>query len=224
MGVRNVQLPPDTRCKAAILLRLITLLLLATEFNEPPGHRGLLKLCTFSLILWPLEQFVCFLPSDKVFKSGFNQTLGFVTQLPSIPILFYEKKKAGLLPLLTSTVLCESCLQVMHACTNIYGCLLRWMWKWMCPAVADWNVWCVCKQSTVTGQLVPYSVTHFLLSPSLPPCFSLPFVELGISPGEGGGEVNSILQRITALPATLSFDVYRGPVISWWVSVWILLL
>lgn len=114
MGVRNVQLPPDTRCKAAILLRLITLLLLATEFNEPPGHRGLLKLCTFSLILWPLEQFVCFLPSHKVFKSGFNQTLGFVTQLPSIPILFYEKKGWSSSPADLNRVVWE--LLAGHAC------------------------------------------------------------------------------------------------------------
>lgn len=70
--------------------------------------------CTFSLILWPLEQFVGFLPSDKVFKSGFNQTLGFVTQLPSIPILFYEKKGWSSSPADLNRVVWE--LLAGHAC------------------------------------------------------------------------------------------------------------
>lgn len=43
----------------------------------------------------------------------------------------------------------------------------------VCPVIADWNVFCVSKQSIVMGQQVPQSVTHFL-----PPSFSL-------SPGTG---------------------------------------
>lgn len=167
MGVRNVQLPPATCCKAAILLRLITLLLLATEFNEPPGHRGLLKLCTFTLILWPLEQFVCFLPSDKVFKSGFNPTLGFVTQLPSIPILFYEKKRLVFFPCWPQPccvrAACRSCMRVptyMGACSDECesGCVLRLL-TGMCDACASRA------QSRVSKCLTQSHISSFL-----PPC------------------------------------------------------
>lgn len=73
-------------------------------------------------------------------------------------------------------MLLVSYLEFMHVYVNIYvPAQANVKVDDVCPVIADWNVFCVSKQSTVTGQQVPQSVTHFL-PPSLP---------LSLSPGTG---------------------------------------
>lgn len=69
----------------------------------------------------------------------------------------------------------------------------------VCPVIAVWNVCCVCvwKQSTVTGQQMPQSVTYFL-SLYLSLSVSLSVQELGSLPTEGS-EDDTILFIMIAL-------------------------
>lgn len=117
-----------------------------------------------SLILWPSDPFVCFLSPDKAFTRGFIPVLGCVTEQPSISSRGQALFLVRSCPPYPTHVARE--LVGVYLCVCSHMCVAQAKVDDMCPVIVDRNVFCVSKQSTVTGQQVPQSVTHFL-PPSL---------------------------------------------------------